>query len=102
MWRRSIGFWKSIDGGIIRRVMKSQAAHMFCQSCRAGTPKGEAEYPRFGTAGSTDALGEERSGNMKGGRSRSQSEYWEALSVQRWMGRRAELMNRVWTSVSEY
>lgn len=106
MCRKSIGFWKSMLGGIMRRVMKSQAAHMFAQSCSAGTPKGEEEYPCLGTsavvAGRMEALGAERRGNMKGGRSRSQSEYWPAVSVQRWIGRSADSVKSVCTSASEY
>ncbi len=73
MCRRSIGFWNSIDGGIISRVMKSHAAHMCCHSSTVGRENGE-RVMEFSTGGF-------RSGNANFGRSRSHSEYCEALSV---------------------
>lgn len=99
MCRRSIGFWKSIDDGIIRRVMKSHAAHIVCQSSTVGRPNGVCldTAPR-----STEAKeGDVRRGKVKAGRSRSQREYFEALSVQRWTGRRFASVKRVYTSCSE-
>ena len=96
MWRRSMGFWNSIDGGIISCVMKSQAAHMFCHSSTVGSENGD-----LATSCVPSLWGYLISGNEKRGRSRSQSEYCDELSVQRWTGRRLASVKSVYASRSE-
>jgi hypothetical protein len=71
-------------------VMQSQTRHIGSQSWTSGTPKG-VEF----------AVGDFKRGKRNGGRSRSQREYWPALSVQRWMGRKLLSVKRVNVSVSE-
>lgn len=72
------------------RVMQSQARHIISQSCTDGTPKGVEVF-----------VGDCKRGKRNGGRSRSQREYWPALSVQRCMGRKLLSVKRMEVSVSE-
>ena len=90
-----MGFWNSMESGIMRRVTKSHRVHTFCQSWMDGTPKGEDEYGSFEMKlpDKAEALGDDSKGNMNGGRSSSHSEYWETLSTQRWMGRNSASVN---------
>lgn len=58
-----MGFWYNMEGGIMRRVMQSQADHMSRQSWIEGTPKGVVVV-----------VGAFNSGKLKGGRSSNQRE----------------------------
>lgn len=96
MCLKSIGFSCSIELGIIRLVTKSHAAQISSHSCRDGMENGVVPLDdRICLSPATVRPGALRSGNMKGGRSRSQREYWFWLSTQRWIGRRLAFVKRV-------
>ena len=61
------GVGKSIDGGIMRWVMKSHAAHIVCHSSSVGMLNGE----RFSVP---EALSDESGAKRNGGRSSSHNE----------------------------
>ena len=72
------------------RVIQPQSRHIVSQSWTDGTPKGGEV-----------TVGDFKRGKRNGGRSRSQREYWPALLVQRWIGRKLLSVKRVKVSVSE-
>ena len=86
-----MGFSNNIEGGIIWRVMKSHAAHIFCHSSIVGRENGD----RATVPSDASRDGDFSRGNENLGRSSNHKEYWEALSVHRWIGRRFASVNKV-------
>lgn len=100
MCLKSIGFWKSMEGGIILCVIKSQAAQTRFQSSLEGTPKSDGIFLEDRATPSVEP-GNERGGKTNGGRSSNHSEYWVFESDHLCTGRRLAAANKEYASLSE-
>ena len=71
-----MGFWYSIEGGIILNVMVSHRVQMFSQSSSDGMPKGDEDIRVLGTSSPlwVHENADVGAGKVKAGRSRSPRE----------------------------